>query len=246
MGGVANHSLIDALLALETPKTWSLIATVFGDLDGEQLSGKALWALLEPLGVKKEAMRVALHRLKKEGWLESEKRGREGVYRLSDPARRETIAARQDVYRQDLKYPEGWRICIAGPDSAAPEGVNIVLDRSLFLVPATAAVAPGVISLALPRMRTRDLPEWFEDCLVPGHIRAQAVPLTALATAFLDERPRGVEAVSARLLFVHYWRKMALRTGVWAHSSLFPSGVMARCQAVIGQVLASSERTRAA
>ena len=54
MGGVANHSLIDALLALETPKTWSLIATVFGDLDGEQLSGKALWALLEPLGVKRK------------------------------------------------------------------------------------------------------------------------------------------------------------------------------------------------
>lgn len=243
MGG---RSLTDALLALETPKTWSLIATVFGDLDGEQLSGKALWALLEPLGVKKEAMRVALHRLKKEGWIGSEKRGREGVYRLSDLARKETIAARQDVYRQDPKYPEGWRICITGPDTTAPEGAHIVLDRSLFLVPATAAIASGAIGLPLPRIPTTDLPEWFEDRLVPGHIRAQAVPLTALATAFLHERPRGVEAVSARLLFVHYWRKMALRTGVWAHISLLPSGVMARCQAVIGQVLDSSERTRAA
>ena len=45
-----RHTIVDRLLALETPKTWSLIVTVFGDLDGEWLTRKQLGVLLGDLG----------------------------------------------------------------------------------------------------------------------------------------------------------------------------------------------------
>ena len=74
-----DQSITDRLLGLESTKTWSLIATLFGDLDGDELSGKALWSLLAPLGIKPEATRVALHRLKKDGWIVAKKAGREAI-----------------------------------------------------------------------------------------------------------------------------------------------------------------------
>ena len=104
------HPLIEDLLKLETPKTWSLIATIFGDLDGDSLSGKQIGALLSHAGIKPAASRVALHRLRNEGWIVSKKHGREVSYTLSDHARAETAAAQKDVYRRDVKFASGWNV----------------------------------------------------------------------------------------------------------------------------------------
>ena len=71
------ETLIEDLSALEPIKTWSLIVTLFGDLNGQPVTGKQLGAILGRVGIKTEAMRVALHRLRKEGWIVSTKIGRE-------------------------------------------------------------------------------------------------------------------------------------------------------------------------
>ena len=80
-------ALIEDLSSLETIKTWSLIVTLFGDLDGEPqvvLSGKDIGAILGHIGIKPEATRVALHRLKRDGWIDTQRAGREVFYSLSD------------------------------------------------------------------------------------------------------------------------------------------------------------------
>ena len=79
--------------------------------------------------------------------------------------------------------------------------------------------------------------------MVPDHLRTQAEALTRLGAEFLSD-VSVADTVTARLMFLHYWRKMALRSGTWAHIGLMPEGVMARCHAVIGEVMSRTERTR--
>jgi hypothetical protein len=45
-----------------------------------------------------------------------------------------------------------------------------------------------------------------------------------------------------RLLVLHYWRRMALRSGSWALIALEPEGVLARCHASVTAYLANSPR----
>lgn len=232
--------MTDRLVALEPVKTWSLIATVFGDLAAPEVSGKDLKALLAPLGIKPEAMRVALHRLKKDGWITSTKSGtsgREVQYHLSDRGRAETLAAREDIYRRDVKYPEGWRLVALPPDSDPPSLPHLAIDRTLFLMPTCTALPDH----ALPLHLGTSLPDWFEARLVPAHLHAQASKLVELAAAF---EPAAEDSASARLMFLHLWRKMALRLGTWAHIGLFPGGAMAQCHSAMADIFDQTSATR--
>lgn len=227
--------VLDRLLALEPTKTWSLIATVFGDLDGDRLSGKELGTLLAPLGVKPAAMRVALHRLRKDGWITSEKDGREVTYALSRAARRETLEAQKDVYRRDVKFAQGWRLILLPAETELPlDGPHVRIDKALALVPMGTHTQNALnLTLAAP------IPPWFETRLVPAHVLAQAAQLTGLALGDFNAGD-----TSKRLMVLHYWRKMALRTGTWAHIGLMPGGAMAACHAAVARVFDQTARTK--
>lgn len=237
MTDAPDISITNRLLEIETIKTWSLIATILGDIEADCVSGRALWSLLGPLGIKAEAMRVALHRLKKEGWITSEKVGREVVYALSDRGLAETQVARTDVYRRDVKYSEGWQLALLGPAPAALEGPHVVIDRALVLIPKAVLPPSGAALAPAPH----DLPDWFQNCLAPPHMRERAQHLSGLARVFL-EQPSS-DTTSVRLILLHHWRKMALRTGTWAHIFLEPDGAMARCHAAMRAIFEQTPRT---
>ncbi|MEM9430011.1 MAG: hypothetical protein AAGA32_11000 [Pseudomonadota bacterium] len=230
------------LLRLETPKTWSLIVTIFGDLEGDRLTGKELGTLLGALGIRPEATRVALHRLRKDGWITSEKAGREVIYALSDHGRQETRAAEIDVYRREVKFASGWRLFVLGRDMGPEiEGPRIDLAKNLVLLPHEIGHAPlDALEVALA---PGPLPVWVETQLVPSHLMAQAAALAELAETFPDAAMAAPEQVAARLLFLHYWRRMALRLGTWAHIGLAPNGTMAKCQSAVTALLARTGRT---
>ena len=74
--------LHDALAQLRDSsdlRVWSVIVTLMGDLtvmgtpgaDASGVSGQALGKVMAALGIRPEATRVALHRLRKDGWIES-------------------------------------------------------------------------------------------------------------------------------------------------------------------------------
>ena len=240
MTQVQDASIAEQLLDIEPVKTWSLIATIFGDLARESVSGKELKALLEPLGIKPEAMRVALHRLKKDGWIVSQKTGREVSYQLSEQGRTETVAARKDVYRTTVKYPQGWSMILLPTESVTLVIPHVAIEKGTFLVPADAPLPEGAMSLML----TARIPDWFERHLVPDHMRVQAQLLSHLAAEFQVNAADPVDAARARLMFVHLWRKMALRLGTWAHMAVFPDGIMAQCHAAMITVFAQTEHAR--
>jgi len=227
------HPLVTRLVELETLKTWSLIVTLFGDLDGDVLTGAEIRTLLGHIGIKPEAIRVALHRLKSDGWVDAEKQGREAVYRLSEMGRRETSAVTADVYRRDVKHPDGWHVLLV-KDGTAPDGA-ISLTREVFLTPKSEQSIPlGVLALSTAG---GSVPQWVEEALVPLPMQNNAAALVQVLSSAERDGLSKTDAVSLRLLTVHHWRRLALRSGIWAHIALLPNGVLARCHSIVTQYL---------
>ncbi len=232
--------LIRDLIALETPKTWSLIVTAFGDLEGARLSGKEIGGLMALAGIKAEAVRVALHRLRQDGWIDSEKAGREVSYFLSPRAQAETRAAQQDIYRRAPKHEDGWHVLGLSAENEPPKGA-IALGRALALLPRSTPPPPGAFVL---QAATQPVPGWVEDRLVPERLIAQAGALAELAVIWRNVAGTMTPAQTrtARLMFVHFWRRLALRDGTWAHIALVPGGDVARAHAEVTRMLDETDR----
>ncbi|WP_259940018.1 hypothetical protein [Sulfitobacter sp. M368] len=67
--------------------------SLFGDLAqgaGDRIDGPVLSAIMARQHIKPEAVRVALHRLRNDGWVTSEKSGRIRQHSLTDKGRRES------------------------------------------------------------------------------------------------------------------------------------------------------------
>ncbi|MGR3492353.1 MAG: hypothetical protein ACU0DW_09860, partial [Shimia sp.] len=81
-------------------KVWSVVMTILGDLapDGDLVPGPELSALAGGLGLQPQAIRTALHRLRAEDWIASERRGRHAHHRLSPKGVRETREVWSKVY----------------------------------------------------------------------------------------------------------------------------------------------------
>ncbi len=233
---------IDELLSLEPLKTWSLIVTIFGDFDGDVLTGAQLRALLEPLGIKPDAIRVALHRLKTDGWITSRKAGREARYSLSAHGRRETEAARADIYGSAEKYPDGWSLVLIRDTSEGE--IGILLGRDAALVPTNAAKTMHN-AFAVRLDENCIPPTWMQNILAPPDQLGLAQGLAqilAKAREDLAEMPPS-DLSALRLLTLHHWRRLALRSGSWAHMSLLKDGAIGQCREAVIELLDRSART---
>lgn len=226
------EDIINELFQLAPIKTWSLIVTVFGDLDGDNLSGKELRNLMRPLGVKPEATRVALHRLRKDGWIVSHKLGREVAYQLSEHGRDTTNAVYDEVYGQDLKYPEGWQFLVtAGAnDELGNELPSIQIGRYLLLTPKSFLRDPNATMEI--KIVQDEIPAWFRNRLVNEETISLSKKLLAYVARYkqIEGQASDLQKTLIRLLILHHWRRMALRPTTWAHVSMLPDGSMASLQ----------------
>ena len=226
------EDIINELFQLAPIKTWSLIVTVFGDLDGDNLSGKELRNLMRPLGVKPEATRVALHRLRKDGWIVSHKLGREVTYQLSEHGRDTTNAVYDEVYGQDLKYPEGWQFLVtAGAnDELGNELPSIQIGRYLLLTPKSFLRDPNATMEI--KILQDEIPAWFRNRLVNEETISLSKQLLAYVARYkqIEGQASDLQKTLIRLLILHHWRRMALRPTTWAHVSMLPNGSMASLQ----------------
>ena len=67
-------------------RVWSLVVTIMGDLCQSPdtcIPGKTLGDLVGRLGITNQALRVALHRLRRDGWIQTVREGRTSNYFLS-------------------------------------------------------------------------------------------------------------------------------------------------------------------
>ncbi|MEM1351802.1 MAG: hypothetical protein AAGF27_05630 [Pseudomonadota bacterium] len=234
-----RHPSVQYLIDLEPLKTWSLIVTILGDLDGAELTGSILRTLLERIDIKPEAIRVALYRLKSDGWITSRKSGREAAYRLSPRALRETETVRADVYGTPGSHAKRWQILLQKPGLPSIEGLQ--LGKDIVLIPQSEDVsAPDALVL---EFRGDTVPSWVQEVLVPRQLMQNAEALVqSLAAPQTDINSISPEEqVTLRILVLHHWRRLALREGSWAHMYFLPEGIVAQCGKVVTLFLGQSE-----
>ena len=211
------------LLEGESPRVWSLIVTFFGDLartEGDQVSGALLTKLGQLAGIKPEAMRVALHRLRRDGWIDSRRVGRGSQYFLTEHGRRESAAASPRIYAGNETTAKDWTLLVAEPGKTVGE-MFPVLPKDVVKIGDRVAIATGglvsgeqkLLAVTGPDIT---VPEWVKSRLIDTQLTGACDQLLTilesleqfdLVAADLSE----TETAILRVLIVHRWRRVRLR-----------------------------------
>ncbi|PRX37847.1 transcriptional regulator, PaaX family [Meinhardsimonia xiamenensis] len=220
------HPLVARAQGGEALRVWSVIVTIFGDVvapRGGEATGAMLGELTGLLGIGPGALRVALHRLVRDGWLERSRAGRASRYALSARGMEAFGPARARIYAEGPGGGEGLTLWLAEPGMKGAE--RAVIERKMSASGA-ALIGPG---LWLSERQGIDAPEALlgftgEAARLPGWLRARLGP-PELAAAYrrldadmqaLDARldragPDPALAAALRALIVHRWRRCLLR-----------------------------------
>lgn len=251
-----------AHLRAEPSRTWSIIISFFGDAIVPR--GGSVWlgtllAFFKALDVSETVVRSAVSRLAAEDWLKRTKVGRHSFYHLAERGHATFAQAAKHIYHHDQPHWAGaFQALLVAP--GGPEDVSEALRQAGF-----GALLPGmfVAPVGWP------IPVLAQDmlCLTVGgsaeqlrEVATRAWNLAELARlyqrfyeAFAPLQlalARGamlspLEAMLARVLLIHEYRRIALRDPMLPKASLpegWPGeGAKTLCAAIYSQVLPASE-----
>ncbi len=213
-----SHRLDGIIASLRTApsRTGSLIATVYGDAilpRGGSLSLSDLLTLMRRLGASDGVVRTAVSRLARDGLLEGRRAGRHSTYALTPHARAEFAAAIPLIYGP-IDRPWDGHLHLAFPETGADRGP---LEAAGF-----ALLAPGVLISPSPPPAHIPSVRAHGCATTLRALAARAWPMGAvgqLYDAFLStftqlqgqRPPTPLDAIAARTLLIHAWRRIALR-----------------------------------
>lgn len=235
-------------------RTWSLIITIYGDAIVPR--GGLVWlgtllTFFEAMGIEGGVVRTAMSRLAADEWLERVKVGRNSFYRLRMKGLAPFEAASQRIYSAQ---PEPWRgfFELLLPDEN---------DRAMMLQAGCGALAPGVWLSPRPipieglRLRADG------DARTLGALATRIWPLERIAASYsrfvatfspLRDFLKGrgtlspVDAMIARVLLIHEYRRIVLRDPLLPASVLpesWPGHTSRRlCSDIYRSLLHQSER----
>lgn len=227
----ALERLVDRLHERGRLRVWSLVITIFGDAvapRGGQVALSVLQELLARLRVEPGAVRTALSRLAADGWVTRERDGRASFYRLADEGRHAFDRATRRIYAAGPPEWDGrWVVATrpgadnrrgpqrdrlmreAGFAQIGPaawirplvgEDTTESLPDSLLVIVGTASRAPAEVARL-----------WSLEDLA-GAYRALALDLEGLERALdAGDRLAPPDALAARILVNHAWRRIVLR-----------------------------------
>ncbi|WP_299667105.1 PaaX family transcriptional regulator C-terminal domain-containing protein [uncultured Ruegeria sp.] len=205
-------------------RVWSIIVSLFGDMaqePGAQISGGALTRIIEPMGIKPEAIRVALHRLRKDGWIESDRFGRVSRHVLTEYGRTQSAAVTPRIYARDQDPMKLWHLLIAEDGPGTPVLEDVMLSQDYTPIGRNVAMgadaAPdrtdGLLAL---NISPQTAPKWVQDRLCPPELRASCQALLNAVQRASKSRPAAwtptpLQSATLRTLLVHRWRRVVLR-----------------------------------
>lgn len=231
----------------QTHRVWSVIVTLFGDLaqaEGDEISALALTQIMQRVGFKPEAIRVALHRLRKDGWIETRRDGRASIYRLSAQGRQQSAWASPRIYGGPPDEPTAWHVLVGPADALDP----YVVEQGYVPLSAQAVLGQGPAPDNLPGLfaLTGDavqMPAWLHDQICPQDLRRAAHDLHARLRAMQPITPNDpIEMAALRVLIVHSWRRIRLRYGDLPAMLFPPDWPGPACRDLVAQRLAAIPR----
>jgi phenylacetic acid degradation operon negative regulatory protein len=104
----ATRSLVNRFRRQRPVRSGSLIITMLGDAiapRGGAVTLGSLIRLAQPFGITERLVRTSVGRLAQDGWLESQRTGRQSEYRLTDRGRHRFAEATQRIYADS---PQSW------------------------------------------------------------------------------------------------------------------------------------------
>ncbi len=202
-------------------RVWSIIVSLFGDLaqkEGAQISGGALTRIITPMGIKPEAIRVALHRLRKDGWIESSRSGRVSVHFLTEFGRSQSAAVTPRIYERTPPAPTEWHLLISQEGAGQATLDDVLLLPNYVAVNKYTALGHGKVPCNLEDLLAIEVsaisvPDWLKDRLFPQDLQEACATLDTALTA-ISAPPTGLDAAQIaglRTLIVHHWRRIVLR-----------------------------------
>ncbi|MFT4960601.1 MAG: phenylacetic acid degradation operon negative regulatory protein [Paracoccaceae bacterium] len=195
--------LINALHSEGRLRVWSLVITAFGDLvqtRGGAISTARLGQLLGRVGVEPGTLRTALSRLGRDGWVESERKGRTSIYRLSAQGLARFAPATTRIYGQPRTgRVDKWAISLTLTATGAPEVTIRAADEAQADV--DCRVVGDLASLSAT---------YRASLMSPAH-RSALAALSADIKAVKRDLTAPLDAAAARLLLIHRWRRIVLR-----------------------------------
>lgn len=215
---------IDANRRLRLP---SLIVTFFGDCivpRGGVVSAKTLQGIFPRLGFEEGAVRTALSRLASDQWILRERRGRNAFYRFAGMGREDFESANDRIYQAPnrTEIPSGhstWYVAVA-PKQGWPNGLWRGIDaipitpRTTLFQDADGRFRAGLIGLGAVLMAGSPpvLPDWVRNQFMPEDMDLDAGYLSAVFEEIgLTPPVDQADALAARLLLIHEWRRICLR-----------------------------------
>ena len=240
------EQLMSRLLAQGPPRVWSLLVTIFGDLavaPDARLSGTCVNALTAAIGIRPEATRVALHRLRKEGWIESQRDGRKSRYGLTVQGRAETNAAWARVYGP---APDKNKVFLVIDDPSSPaEHVDEKTQGSTFLIALRTSLScenPEQGSKLCTQLHPSDrVPQWVSDKLCPPEVQIASQGLANRLNTVRAEVSTSnlslLQATAMREVVVHEWRRLILRVPIFPEWLFSERWEGAECRAAVAALL---------
>lgn len=230
----ANQA-VDALIAQfhagKRLRVWSLVITIFGDAiipRGGMIGMAALQELTDRLGVAPGALRAAVSRLAKDGWIARHRHGRKSYYSLAPESAATSIRAAARFYAPDPPGWNGdWTVALAPDEPAADretrdvalrEAGFIRIGNGLYVRPigSEAAIGAADDDMFVLDAQAEIVPDWvLRLCSDPevadaySNIVIGFAPLDAALAAGDTLSP--LDAFIARTLLIHAWRRVRLR-----------------------------------
>lgn len=201
---------IAALSDLGRLRVWSVIVTFFGDSvlpRGGTATTTALGAIAGRLGIEPSALRVALHRLVRDGWLTRTREGRRSLYRLSAQGMDRFASARRRIYAPAPTAGPSWTLAIA-PERVMPVEAPDFTPIAPGAWLGTGAAPEGAFAI------TGDLgplPQWLREVLGPPDLAADYSRLAGLLENITEPPSDPLGATALRTLLIHHWRRLLLR-----------------------------------
>ena len=217
MAHQTTEERVKCLAGGRSPRVWSLLVTIFGDLaqdESAEFGGGMLGNMMALIGLRPESARVALHRLRRDGWIDSRRIGRRVRYRLTDRGRAESAAASRLIYSARPLADEAWLV-LFDPGCGAGEspGNGVWISPTVLLTSDPAAHADA---LRMPLDTETTLPDWMAKRVCDERLLEQASDLAmrldrleGLVSA--GPRPGPIETAALRVLIVHDWRRIVLK-----------------------------------
>ena len=222
--------LVSQYHAAKPVRVWSLIVTLYGDAVVPR--GGSLWIgslieIMDLFGIDAGHVRTAISRLSADGWLDRVRRGRNSYYRLSKRGEGTFLAAARRIYAGEERRSNGTlRLALLKPTGEDRTPQRTALAKAGF-VPLLPTVYAGI---ADPPTGLNQADGVFVVGVEPGagaqEIVTAAWKITPIVTSyrtFIDrfmaldtalaarKTLSGEEALIARTLLIHEFRRIVLR-----------------------------------